>query len=74
MIRDSNPVPEGSDLQSPAVANAAHHPVFVKDQSQNYVLSITTSGYDVNQLFDVVFLQQQSINILYHADDRNHTD
>jgi len=26
MIRESNPVPEGSDLQSPAVANAAHHP------------------------------------------------
>jgi hypothetical protein len=26
MTRESNPVPEGSDLQSSAVANAARHP------------------------------------------------
>ena len=26
MTRDSNPVPEGTDLQSAAVANAARHP------------------------------------------------
>ena len=31
MTRDSNPVPGGTDLQSAAVANAARHPKFVKN-------------------------------------------